>query len=158
MKDFSETVQLNKRMFTAGSVILSPSVSPNFLPSTHPPPHFSLDRYIDHLLNPLQRTYMCMYSFPGGASGEPTCQCRRCKRCGFDPWVGKSPWRRKMAPHSTALAWIPHSTALAWRILWTEEPVGLQSMGSQKVRLKQLSTHAHAHNNSLCCTVETNTL
>ena len=28
--------------------------------------------------------------FPGGASGkEPTCQCRRCKRCGFDPWVGK---------------------------------------------------------------------
>lgn len=55
MKDFSETVQLNKRMFTAGSVILSPSVSPNFLPSTHPPPHFSLDRYIDHLLKPLTK-------------------------------------------------------------------------------------------------------
>ena len=99
----------------------------------------------ESLQNTRTRTYMCMYSFPGGASGEPTCQCRRCKRCGFDPWVGKSPWRRKMAPHSTALAWIPHSTALAWRILWTEEPVGLQSMGSQKVRLKQLSTHAHAH-------------
>ena len=30
--------------------------------------------------------------FPGGASGkEPYCQCRRCKRCGFDPWVGKIP-------------------------------------------------------------------
>ena len=27
-----------------------------------------------------------------------------------------------------------HSTVLAWRILWTEEPGGLQSMGSQKVR------------------------
>ena len=24
----------------------------------------------------------------------PTCQCRRCKRCGFSPWVGKIPWRR----------------------------------------------------------------
>ena len=39
--------------------------------------------------------------FPGGTSGkEPTCQCRRCKRCGFDPWVGKIPWRRaqKLTP------------------------------------------------------------
>ena len=34
-------------------------------------------------------------SFPGSASGkEPTCQCGRHKRCGFDPWVGKIPWRR----------------------------------------------------------------
>ena len=23
----------------------------------------------------------------------------------------------------------PHSSILAWRILWTEEPIGLQSMG-----------------------------
>ena len=38
-----------------------------------------------------------------------------------------------------------HSIILTCRIPWTEEPVGLQSMGSQKVRLKQLSTHAHAH-------------
>ena len=35
--------------------------------------------------------------FPGGASGkEPDCQCRRCERCGFDPWVRKIfPWRRR---------------------------------------------------------------
>ena len=34
--------------------------------------------------------------FPGGASGkEPTCQCRRQKRHGFDPWVGKISWNRK---------------------------------------------------------------
>ena len=33
--------------------------------------------------------------FPGGTSGkEPTCQCPRCRRCGFDPWAGKIPWRR----------------------------------------------------------------
>ena len=38
-------------------------------------------------------------SFPGGASGkELTCQCRRCKRHGFDPWVGKIPWRRAWQP------------------------------------------------------------
>ena len=27
-----------------------------------------------------------------------------------------------------------HSSILAWEILWTEEPGGLQSMGSQRVR------------------------
>ena len=32
--------------------------------------------------------------FPGGAGGKPPCQGRRHKRCGFDPWVGKIPWRR----------------------------------------------------------------
>ena len=38
-------------------------------------------------------------SFPGVASGkESTCQYRRCKRCGFDPWVGKILWRRKWQP------------------------------------------------------------
>ena len=37
--------------------------------------------------------------FSGGASSkEPTCQCRRHKRHGFDPWVGKIPWRRKRQP------------------------------------------------------------
>ena len=37
--------------------------------------------------------------FPGGASGkEPTCQCRRHKRCRFIPWVGKIPWRRTWQP------------------------------------------------------------
>ena len=29
-----------------------------------------------------------------------------------------------------------HSSILAWRILWTEEPGGVQSLGSQKVSLK----------------------
>ena len=37
--------------------------------------------------------------FPGGASGkEPACRCRRQKRCGFDPWVRKIPWRRAWRP------------------------------------------------------------
>ena len=27
-----------------------------------------------------------------------------------------------------------HSSILAWRVPWTEEPGGLQSMGSQRVR------------------------
>ena len=52
--------------------------------------------------------------FPGGTSGkEPACQCSRCKRHRFDPWVGKIPLEEGMATHSSILA---------WRISWTEEP------------------------------------
>ena len=41
--------------------------------------------------------YTLLYmSFPGGTRGkEPVCQCRRHKRYGFNPWVRKTPWRRK---------------------------------------------------------------
>ena len=42
------------------------------------------------------------WGFPGGSVvKEPACQCRRHKRCGFSPWVGKIPWRR--ARHPTPL-------------------------------------------------------
>ena len=34
---------------------------------------------------------------------ESACQCRRRKRHGFDPSVGKSPWRRKWQPTSLCL-------------------------------------------------------
>ena len=40
-------------------------------------------------------------SFPGGTSGkDPACQCRRHKKCRFDPWFGKV-----MMVHSSILAW-----------------------------------------------------
>ena len=41
--------------------------------------------------------YICRH--PRWCSGkEPACQCRRCRGQGFDPWVGKMPWRRKWQP------------------------------------------------------------
>ena len=36
---------------------------------------------------------------------------------------------------------VTHSSILAWRILWTEEPGGLQSMGLQWVRLNNSTTN-----------------
>ena len=42
--------------------------------------------------------------FPGGANGkEPTCHCRKHKRCRFDPWVGKMPWRKAWQPTAVLL-------------------------------------------------------
>ena len=39
-------------------------------------------------------------------------------------WAYCPSWEKAMAPHSSTLA---------WKILWTEEPGGLQSMGSRRV-------------------------
>ena len=40
-----------------------------------------------------------IWSLPGATSGkEPACQCRRSKRCGFYPWIGKIPRRRAWQP------------------------------------------------------------
>ena len=36
-----------------------------------------------------------VYIFPDGTSSkEPGCQCKRLKRCEFNPWVGKILWTR----------------------------------------------------------------
>ena len=45
----------------------------------------------------LRNRSRCHYlSFPGGTSAkESGCQCRRCKRHQFYPWMGKILWRRK---------------------------------------------------------------
>ena len=32
---------------------------------------------------------------PGAGDKQSTCQCSRCKRPGFNPWIGRIPWRKK---------------------------------------------------------------
>ena len=75
-------------------------------------------------VGPYQLCIICM-GFPVHTSGkEPTCLCKRRKRCGFDPWVRKIPLEEGIATHSSILA---------QRIPWTEAPALLQSMGLQRV-------------------------
>ena len=69
---------------------------------------------------------LCM-GFPGGASGKIT----------------HLPMQEMQETTGFILGWedplekgmATHSSILAWETPWTEEPVGLQSMGSQRVRL-----------------------
>ena len=43
-----------------------------------------------NMLSRLVISTVHMVGFLGSTSGkEPSCQCRRCKRCGFDPWSWK---------------------------------------------------------------------
>ena len=58
------------------------------------------------------------------AMGEP----------GFNPWVGKIPWRR---------AWQPTPVFLFGKPLWTEEPGRLLSMELQRVVNTQATEHTH---------------
>ena len=73
-------------------------------------------------------------SFPGGTSvKEPACQCRRCKRCGFNPWAGKIPWRRAQQPTSVFLPGEFHGQ---------RSLVGYSALGQKSwAPLKWLSTH-----------------
>jgi len=47
----------------------------------------------------IHKSYKEKWGFLVGTKGkEPACQCRRCRRYGFDPWVGKIPCRRAWHP------------------------------------------------------------
>ena len=60
--------------------------------------------------------------FPGGSDGKESCIARDLY---LIPGFGKFPWKR---------AWQPTPVFLPGESPWTEEPGGLQSMGSQRVR------------------------
>ena len=46
----------------------------------------------------------------------------------WETWVQSLGWEDPLEKEMAT-----HSSTLAWRIPWTEEPGGLQSMGSQRV-------------------------
>ena len=66
--------------------------------------------------------------FLGGSVGKESSRdagdCLKYKRHGFNPRVGKIPWKRK---------WQPTPVFLPGESPWTEEAGRLQSMGSQRV-------------------------
>ena len=70
----------------------------------------------------------------GNSGKESTCQCRRCKRCRFSPWVGKILWWRK---------WQPTPVFLTGK-LYGHSQVGYIVHGVAKNRT-QLSDSTHMH-------------
>ena len=62
------------------------------------------------------------------------CQCRGLKKLGFDPCVGKSPWRR---------SWQPTPAFLPGELHGQGSLAGYSPRGRSQTRLKRLST-AHS--------------
>ena len=49
------------------------------------------------IYRPPKKSWLCnKYAYWASQGGS--CQCRRCRRCRFDSWTGKIPWRRKWQP------------------------------------------------------------
>ena len=77
--------------------------------------------------------------FPGGAVKESACQCRRYKKHGYDPWVGKILWRRK---------WQPTLVFLPRKFHGQRSLVGYNPR-DHKVLDKTRRAHTHTHNTFL---------
>ena len=95
---------------------------------------------------------MGQVGFPGGASGkEPACQCRR-KRCRFDPWVGKIPWRR---------AWQSTPVFLPGEAHGQRSLAGYSSWGSKesdRLKLEQLRWRLSGRRAGRCRTAHMETI
>ena len=74
------------------------------------------------------------------SSKESACQCRRCKRRRFDPWVRKVPWRRKWQPTLVFSPWKSHGQ----RSLW-DRVQGVARSWTQQSNYAQQHTHTHTH-------------
>ena len=90
----------------------------------------------------MRSALICLPPQPSGlprwrSGKESSCQCRRRKRCRFNPWAGRIPCRRQWQP---APVFLPEKK----KIPWTEEPCRLQSMGSQRVRPDWASARIHS--------------
>ena len=80
--------------------------------------------------------YNFMWGFPGGMSGrEPACQCRTCRRSGFDPYVRKILWRRVWQPTLVLVPGESHGQSAS-----SAKVHGVAKSGT---RLKWQSMHAH---------------
>ena len=64
---------------------------------------------------------------------ESACQCRRLQRHGFNPWVGKIPWKRKWQPTPVFLLGISQG----WRSLAGYSPWDRKESG--------MTEHAYMH-------------
>ena len=89
--------------------------------------------FANSLVYALWKLSPCTYAYvlPKWLSDkEPACQCRiSCRRCGFDPHVGKIPWRRKWQP---TLVFLP-GESYGQRIPWTRSLVGYGPWGPKGV-------------------------
>ena len=63
----------------------------------------------------------------------------------WETWVRSLGWEDPLEKEMET-----HSSILAWRIPWMEEPGGLQSMGSQKVRHDRMTLLTYSLTHIIC--------
>ena len=93
------------------------------------------------------------------SSKESACSCKRHKRCGFDPWIGKILWRRTWQPNPIFLPgkshaqrslagyspesdWQTASVFLPWEPHEQYKKATVHGVTRSWIQLKSLSMHA----------------
>ena len=99
-----------------------------------------LSNLVGRIINYPQNNLQCLYivlGLPGGTSGkEPACQLRGHKRCGFDPWVRKIPWKR---------AWQPTPVLLPGESHGQGSLAGYSLQGCKELDTTGVTQHAYTH-------------
>ena len=85
--------------------------------------------WLAHTLLSMRQFLICpvrrLLGFPGGSAVKNLSAMQEMQ----ETWVQSLGWKDPLEE-----GMVTHSGILSWRIPWTEEPTGLQSMGSQRVR------------------------
>ena len=95
--------------------------------------------------------YIHIQGFPDGSNGRV---CLQCRRPGFNPWVGKMPWRRKWQPTPVFLPGGPHGQrSLAGYSPWdcTESEM---TKHVQAHVCTHRCAHTHTHTHTHCMTTQ----
>ena len=71
---------------------------------------------------------------PDGSAVKNCLQCMRHRRCRFDPWVWKMPWRRK---------WQPTPVFLPGESKGLRSLVGYSPWGQKESDMGEATEHAH---------------
>ena len=111
----------------------------NFFPLAYtPPPNSHLNTKLSSLFflcgpgKKMSRVHCRL--LPWWLSGkESTCQCKRCR---FNPWFGRMPWRRK---------WQPAPIFLPGKSHWQRSLVGYSPWGHRRVRHDLVPRQHHHH-------------
>ena len=76
---------------------------------------------------------------------ESTCQYRRYRRCRFDPWIGKIPWKRKCLPTPVYLPGKSHGQ----RSLAGYSPRGRKELNTAERLITQQANNLRREENGL---------
>ena len=112
-------------------------------------------RYYIYVQRIFKNIYVCVYNIyvhiyiswlPQWLRGkESTCQCMRHKRCGFNPWVRKTPWRKAWQPTIFLLGKSYGQKSLVGYIPWDHKELDMSEATEHTYICTYTDKHIHKH-------------
>ena len=90
--------------------------------------------------------FVCSNPCLGFPGKESACQCKRLRRLEFDPWVRKTPWRKKWQPTPVFLPEKSHGQRSPVR----HSPQDCKESGTTEQLSACMRGHTHTHTHTPC--------